>query len=154
MAKPGQAPIVLEGGGLTIVPAAGGAARFIVFGTPAAATLEAVAKALGRGPDQRDSNGECGGGAQTLAAWDDVLTLWFSEEEGFVGWDSDGGLATAEGVAIGSPRSALRGLEGVEIAQSTLGTEFTAGDISGLLASEAPDARLEALWSGSTCVFR
>jgi hypothetical protein len=151
--KDGQARIVLEGGGLRIVPA-GGAARLVAFGMPAAATLDALTKALGRGPSRRGSNEECGGGAQTLAAWDGLLTLWFSKEEGFVGWDSGGRLATAEGIAIGSPRSALRALKGVKIAQSTLGTEFTAGDMSGLLASKAPDAKVEALWSGSTCVFR
>lgn len=148
------ARILLAGGGLIIAPTGGGKARLIPFGTPTAATLEAVAKAVGRGPSRRGSNEECGGGAQTFAGWDEILTLWFSEEGGFVGWDSDGELATAEGVAVGSPRSALDGLEGVEIAQSTLGTEFTASDISGLLASDASDAKVKALWSGSTCVFR
>lgn len=151
-AQKDEAPILLEGGGLRI-PHATSAGQLVAFGTPAAAAVEAVTKALGRGPSERGSNEECGGGPQTFAGWEGVLSLWFSDDE-FVGWDSDGKLATAQGIALGSPRTSVAALNGVEIAQSSLGTEFMAGELSGVLASDKPNAKVEALWSGSTCVFR
>jgi len=40
------------------------------------------------------------------------------------------------------------------VEESTRGIEFTADGVSGILASNAPDARVTALWAGATCVFR
>jgi hypothetical protein len=148
------APVELAGAGLRTLPAKSGAPHLLAFGMSKPATIAALTRALGRPPGKRGANAECGGGPQTFVTWEGVLTLWFSEEEGFVGWESRGKLATARGIAIGSPRAALRALKGVEVAQTSLGTEFTAGELDGLLASRAANAKVQALWSGSTCVFR
>lgn len=148
------AAVELAGGGLRTLPGKGGGPHMIAFGTPKSATIAALTRALGRAPGKRGANAECGGGPQTFVTWEGLLTLWFSEEEGFVGWESRGRLATAQGIAIGSPRAALRALKGVQVAQTSLGTEFTAGELDGLLASRAANAKVQALWSGSTCVFR
>jgi hypothetical protein len=42
----------------------------------------------------------------------------------------------------------------VRVFQSTLGTEFSAGGIAGLLESAGPQARIVALWAGMVCIAR
>ena len=42
----------------------------------------------------------------------------------------------------------------VEVFESSLGTEFAAGDLSGILTADARDATVENLWAGATCIFR
>ena len=150
-AEPALAPLVLEGHGLRLSGVAPGAE--LPFDSPKAATIEAVTKALGRPPTELGTNEECGGGGLEFAAWEGEITAWF-ENERFVGWDSKGKLKTPGGIGIGSTRAALAPLRGMEVEESTLGTEFRAGGLSGILASKAPDARVVNLWGGSTCVFR
>jgi hypothetical protein len=140
-------PLVLEGSGLRL------ASGTLPFGTPKAAAVEAVAKALGRAPSERGRNEDCGGGGMEFAEWKDEVRLWF-EEGNFAGWDSNGGLKTAGGVGLGSGRAQVAALAGFEVEESTLGTEFRAGGLSGILASEAPGAKVTNLWGGATCVFR
>lgn len=150
-ADPALAPLVLEGHGLRISGVAPGTE--LPFDTPKAAAIEAVTKALGRPPTERGTNDECGGGGMEFAAWEGEITAWFDEER-FVGWDSKGKLKTPGGVGVGSSRADLAPLRGMEVEESTLGTEFRAGGLSGILASKAPDAKVIHLWGGSTCVFR
>ena len=150
-ADPVLAPLQLEGHGLRISGVAPGTE--LPFDTPKAATIAAMTKALGRPPTELGANEECGGGSLEFAAWEGEITAWF-EEERFAGWDSKGKLRTPGGIGVGSSRSDLAPLRGVEVEESTLGTEFRAGGLSGLLASKAPDAKVTHLWGGSTCVFR
>jgi hypothetical protein len=42
----------------------------------------------------------------------------------------------------------------VEFPESTIGTEFMSGELSGLLESDAPNAKVTALWAGTSCIFR
>lgn len=145
------APLVLEGAGLRIP---GAPPRTIAFETPAAATVEALTEALGGPPTERGSNAECGGGGGLqFAEWKDRITVWF-ENGRFAGWDSEGDLETAAGIGIGSSRAEVAALPGFEVEESTLGTEFRAGGLSGILASGAADARVIHLWGGVTCAFR
>ena len=148
------APVELAGGGVRLLSPAGKGGRLIAFGALKAATVAALTRALGRPPQKKGANRECGGGPQTFVAWTGSLTLWFAGDGTFVGWDSHGRLATAQGLALGSPRSVLRAVKGAHVEQSSLGTEFAAGALSGLLSSKGADAKVRALWSGSTCVFR
>lgn len=145
------APVVLEGAGLRIPGAS--PPRTLAFDLPEAAAIDALTKALGRPPSERGSNEECGGGGMKFAAWEDELTAWFLDGR-FAGWDSKGGLKTLEGIGIGSRRSELATLPGFEVEESTLGTEFRSGGLSGIFASKAPDAKVTHLWGGATCVFR
>lgn len=145
------APIVLEGAGLRIPSAS--PPRTLAFDLPKAATIEALTRALGRPPTELGANEECGGGGMEFAAWDKEITAWFLDDR-FAGWDNKGGLKTLEGLGIGSSRADLAALPGFEVEQSTLGTEFRAGGLSGILASGAPGARVTHLWGGATCVFR
>jgi hypothetical protein len=143
--------LVLEGAGIRIPSAS--PPRTLAFDTAEAETIDVLTKALGRGPTERGENEECGGGGMHFAEWKDDLTAWFLDGR-FAGWDSKGGLKTLEGIGIGSPRPDLATLPGFEVEESTLGTEFRSGGLSGILASKAPDAKVTHLWGGATCVFR
>ncbi len=143
--------IVLEGAGLRIPSAS--PPRTLAFDMPKAGTIEALAKILGRPPTELGANGECGGGGMEFATWEGEITAWFLDDR-FAGWDNKGALKTIEGLGIGSSRAELAALPSFEVEQSTLGTEFRAGGLSGILASRAPDAKVTHLWGGATCVFR
>jgi hypothetical protein len=148
---PAAAPVVLEGAGLRIPSAS--PPRTLAFDMAEAPTIEALTKALGRPPTERGDNEECGGGGMKFAEWKGEITAWFLDGR-FAGWDNKGGLKTLEGIGIGSRRADLATLPGFEVEESTLGTEFRSGGLSGILASKAPDAKVTHLWGGATCVFR
>ena len=145
------APVVLEGAGLRIPGAS--PPRTLAFDLSEAETIEALTKALGSPPSERGENEECGGGSMKFAEWKGRLTAWFLDGR-FAGWDNKGGLKTLEGIGIGSSRADVAKLPGFEAEESTLGTEFRAGGLSGVLASEAPNAKVTHIWGGATCVFR
>jgi hypothetical protein len=150
---PAAAPaIVLEGAGLRIPGES--PPRTLALEMPEAETIEALTGALGRPPSELGENEECGGGGgMKFAKWKDDLTAWFMDGR-FAGWDSEGKLKTIEGVGIGSSRADVAILPGFEVEESTLGIEFRAGGLSGILASKAADAKVTHLWGGATCVFR
>ncbi|MGZ8998449.1 MAG: hypothetical protein ACXW2T_06290 [Allosphingosinicella sp.] len=151
-AKAGEtsAPLVLEGNGLRLVERDGGGTS-LAFDVPKADAIQALTRAFGRPPGERGTNEECGGGRQDFAEWKGEIIVWFAEGR-FVGWDSKGDLKTADGLGIGSRRSSMRQFQ---VEESSLGTEFTGeSGLYGLLESTAPNARVTALWGGSTCIFR
>ncbi len=145
------APVVLEGAGLRIPGAS--PPRTLGFDMAEGETIEALTKALGRPPTQQGENEECGGGAMKFAEWKGELTAWFLDGR-FAGWDNKGGLKTLEGIGVGSSRAEVATLPGFEVEESTLGTEFRAGGLSGVLGSKAPNAKVTHIWGGATCVFR
>jgi hypothetical protein len=140
-------PPVLEGEGLRI------GTEKLAYGTAKAATIAALTRALGRPPGEQGTNEECGGGALEYATWRDEITLLF-ESGSFAGWDERGKLRTAGGIGLGSSRADLASLPGLEVEESTLGTEFTSGGLGGILDSDSPAAKVTNLWGGATCVFR
>lgn len=148
---PAAAAVVLEGSGLRLPTAS--PPRSLAFDTAEAEAIDALTKALGRPPTERGENEECGGGAMKFAEWKGELTAWFLDER-FAGWDSKGKLRTLEGIGIGSARTDLATLPGFEVEESTLGTEFRSGGLSGIFDSKAPGAKVTHLWGGATCVFR
>lgn len=150
-AEPAPPALVLEGAGLRVPD--GTSQRTIGFDTPKGATVSALTKALGRPPTEQGANDECGGGGMEFAAWGGEITAWFLDGR-FAGWDNKGKLKTLEGVGLGSRRADLAGVRGFQVEESTLGTEFRAGGLSGLLDSGAADAKVTHLWGGATCVFR
>jgi hypothetical protein len=145
------APIVLEGSGLRIPGAS--PPRTLAFDLSEAETIAALTKAFGRPATERGENSECGGGSMNFADWKGELMVYFLDGR-FAGWDSRGKLKTLEGVGVGSGRTELAALPGFEVEESTLGTEFRAGGLSGILESKAPGAKVTQLWGGATCVFR
>jgi hypothetical protein len=143
--------IVLEGAGLRI-PSASPPVT-LAFDTAEAATIDSLTKALGRPPTARGDNEDCGGGGMKFAEWKGEITAWFMDGR-FAGWENKGKLKTLDGIGIGSARTDLATLPGFEVEQSTLGTEFRSGGLSGLFESKAPNAKVTHLWGGETCVFR
>jgi hypothetical protein len=144
--------VLLGGEGLQLAAAGGQPARTIAFEAPMSETLAALTTSLGAAPE-RSTNEECGSGPMEMAQWGERLTAFFQEGT-LVGWESDGGLQTAGGLRVGSTRGELNRLPGLSVEQSSLGVEFTAGGLSGLLESNAPDAKVTDLWAGDICAFR
>jgi hypothetical protein len=144
--------IVAESGGLQL---GDGEGRELRFGTSQEETLDRLAP-LGRPPVE--TNAECGAGPMQIGRWPNGLTLLFQEGR-FVGWmvqgDAANGIRSRRGIGTGATRGQLAaGYPGVTIDESTLGTEFDADGIGGLLDGDAEDARVTSLWAGTTCHFR
>lgn len=59
------------------------------------------------------------------------------------------------GLGVGASRESLEnGGLAVDVSESTLGTEFAAGGLYGLLSGDGPDATVTHLWAGTACSFR
>ncbi len=150
-AAPGLA---IESEGLRLFDPATGSARPLAFGTQWERTLAALAF---RGAPETGRNEECGAGPLDYARWPDSLTL-YGQDGKFVGWfvdqGAEGKVSTASGVGPGTTRQDLEGAYAAEVFESTLGTEFAAGDLYGLLDSPHPDSPVTAMWAGTSCNFR
>lgn len=145
---------ILADDGLRIVDAERGNTRLLAFGTAEEMTVAVLERVLGASASELGRNSECPAGALDFARWD-ALTVWF-QDDAFAGWaaESGGSLGTAAGIAIGSARSDLEAAYTAEIEETSLGTEFTADGVHGVLDSDAPDAAVVVLWAGTTCIFR
>lgn len=146
--------IAIEGEGLRLFNRATGSARPIPFGTPWAQALTALSF---RGEPETGRNEECGAGPLDTARWDDSLTL-YGQDGKFVGWFLDtraeGRITTAAGIGPGTTRQDLEDAYNVEIMESTLGTEFAAGDLFGILDSPHLDSPITVMWAGTSCNMR
>ncbi len=150
----GTAAIALDGEGLRVFAIPSGSSRLIAFGTARADAVSMLAAVQGGPPVEEGENIDCGA---TLVVWPDGLTTWFMSGQ-FVGWSVGAGesrLTTADGLGLGTTRGDVEdGATVAEIGPSSLGTEFFAGGVAGLLDSDAPDARVIHLWSGQACIAR
>lgn len=148
--------VALSGEGLQMVGDYSGSTVPLAFGTEMAVVADAVTSMLGA-PLESGENSECGSGPQMITQWPHGLVLHAANDE-FIGWsvgrDADATLATMAGVGIGSPRRELEAAYKVEVFESSLGTEFSTGNLFGILASPEPDAEIEYLWAGTVCNFR
>lgn len=145
--------LAIEGEGLRLFDPESGSARPLSFGTPLAQVQAALAF---RGTPRSGRMEECGAGPLDYVKWEDSLTL-YGQDGAFMGWFAEkgvGALSTASGIAIGSTRKQLESAYSAEVFQSTLGTEFLAGDLGGLLDGEGKDAKITHLWAGVSCNFR
>lgn len=149
-----QGGLALEGEGLRAFTAQG-SARALPFGLSQEMVLTAVSTLLDAPTPDVTTNAECGAGPTQFAEYPNGLQLAFQDGE-FAGWYLDeAGLTTADGVGVGTSRADLQSARVVEmIADSTLGAEFSIGDLGGFLSSDAPDATVESLYAGLTCFFR
>jgi hypothetical protein len=132
-----------------------GNGREFRFGSAQADVVAALAP-IGRPPVE--TNAECGAGPLQIGQWPNGLSLLFQEGR-LVGWSvaaaAGNPVRTPQGIGAGATRARLAAAyPRVAVDESTLGTEFEAGGIGGLLESEADDARVAALWAGTTCHFR
>lgn len=146
--------LAIEGEGLRVFDAEG-AAPALPFGTPQETVITAVNATTGGAAPEQSANEECGQGPVQFAQYANGLQLLFQEGE-FKGWLLDeAGLTTADGIGVGTSRADLNAARPVEIdPQSSLGIEFTAGDISGFLTAADGSGTVESLYAGDTCFFR
>ncbi|MDF7774612.1 hypothetical protein P1X14_05085 [Sphingomonas sp. AOB5] len=152
----GVAPVVnIAPDGLSLVGESG-STRHLTFGMTREAVVAAVGTALGT-PTGTARNEECGQGPVDTTDFKGGLSLSFQQGK-FVGWDLDGRdkppFTTAAGIGTGSTLRQLRDVMKVTVEESTLGTEFAAGELGGLLSADAPDGKIEHMWAGSVCQFR
>jgi hypothetical protein len=151
-----EAIIALSGEGLQLVGDQTGSTTTLEFGAEMAFVESVITNLLGT-PIGSNLNEECGAGPQMITQWPGGLVLHAANGE-FIGWSARPGtdetFTTMAGVGIGSTRSELEAAYTVEVFESSLGTEFTAGNLAGILTSPAPDAMVENLWAGITCIFR
>lgn len=158
--------ISLDGEGLRLIDPDSGATRPLAFGVPLD-QLAIVTEKL-KGPAEKGRAEECGVGPLAYLRWSDGLTL-YALDGLFAGWalDETGApspkgnqgkpapkLTTISGVGIGSTRAQLLDAYDAKIEQTTLGTEFNAAGLSGILDGTGAKARVTNLWSGVNCVFR
>lgn len=146
--------LAVEAEGLRLFNKQSGSARAIAFGTPREDVLKLLAF---RGNPETGQNGECGAGPLDFANWDDGLGLFFQKGK-FVGWNlnSRGQIAitTASGIGVGSSRADLEAAYAAEISETSLGTEFAAGELFGILDGKDEAAKITNMWGGTTCNFR
>lgn len=149
----GRVPLALAGDGLQLVDPNSGRTRMIAFGTPRAETLALVKSALG---DPSVTN-RCEVAPLTGAQFGERMAIYF-ENDRFAGWSANPrggrGLSSMSGVRIGSTRAEMEDSLVLEISQTSLGTEFDAGGLAGVLSGRGPEARVEALWAGMACIAR
>lgn len=146
--------LAVEAEGLRLFNKQSGSARAIAFGTARDDVLSMLAFL---GKPETGTNGECGAGALDYANWPDGLGLFFQEDK-FAGWylnDRDkGAMTTASGIGIGSSRTDLEAAYASDISETTLGTEFAAGELFGLLDGKGKAAKITNMWGGVSCNFR
>ena len=146
--------LAVEAEGLRLFNKQSGSARAIAFGTPRGDVLSMLAFL---GKPETGTNGECGAGALDYANWPDGLGLFFQKGK-FAGWNlndrSKGEITTASGIGIGSSRTDLESAYAADISETTLGTEFAAGELFGLLDGKGKAAKITNMWGGVSCNFR
>jgi len=146
--------LAIEGEGLRIFDASG-AARALPFETPQATVIAAVTASAGGMAPEQSTNAECGAGPTQFAQYSSGLNLLFQDEK-FAGWFLDEpGLTTVDGLGVGTTRAALDAARTVSLTpDSTLGIEFSAGDLGGFLTADGAAGAVESLHAGLTCFFR
>jgi hypothetical protein len=136
--------------------------RTDTFGFGASAeesTTAALAKALGD-PSGTTTGQPCEDGSGDTFDTVTYPSLRASFVDGkLVGWQArTAAVTTAAGIGIGSTLADLRRVyDGVEVdPQSSLGVEWSigGGDPRGLLSSDSPRGRVDAMWAGHVCVIR
>jgi len=152
-ATPSPPALAIDSEGLRLVDPQSGSARPLPFGTEWPDTLKALAFL---GTPRTGHMDECGAGPLEYAKWENGFTL-YSQQGAFMGWFADtqatGKLSTMSGIGPGSTRTELESAYTAEVFESTLGTEFMAGDMSGLLDGTGKQAKITALWAGLSCNF-
>ena len=142
--------VALDPEGLRLVDGQTGSSRLLAFGTAAEQVHETIATLDDGAGVQQGTNPECGAGPLDYRQWE-VLTLLFQNDQ-FVGWAANRpGLTTMDGLGVGTPRTLLESSRMVQIQETSLGTEFQAGELFGVISESG---LVSNLWAGVSCNFR
>ena len=144
--------LAVDGEGLRLFNKQRGSASSIKFGTPRDDVIQMLAFL---GKPETGQNGECGAGPLDFANWANGFGLFFQQGK-LVGWNliPGGDVTTASGIGPGSSRADLEGPYAAKISETSLGAEFAAGELYGLLDGKGPSAKITYLWGGVSCNFR
>lgn len=150
------AKVTVDAEGLRLVESGSGTATRFAFGNAKETVLAGLERSLGAA--SQGTNEECGAGPVEFANWPDGLSVAFQDGK-FVGWgaapDGPGGWKTASGIGPGSTRAEVQQAHpDAEMRETTLGTEFSAAEVHGLLEDNAPDSKITFLWAGVSCMAR
>ncbi|UUL84016.1 hypothetical protein [Sphingomonas qomolangmaensis] len=150
-----QARLAVEAEGLRWFLQPSGSARPLPFGRREDEVLASLERV--RGPAVKGTNADCGAGPVQVASWPDGLSLLFQDGR-FAGWSLGtrgvGGIATAAGIGPGSTRAELDAAYSATVSQTSLGSEFSAGELHGVLDGNSAGARITDMWAGVSCVAR
>jgi hypothetical protein len=150
-----RALLALSGDGLMLVNSESGSTRPVSFGTDAATAIAMLSAAVGE-VVERGTNEECGAGPVEYLSFGNGLQIVVQKDQ-FLGWTvrpRADTLRTMSNVGLGTTRAELESVYAAQIAPSTLGMEFMAGGLQGILESGAASARITDLWAGLACVAR
>ena len=125
----------------------------ISFGRTQASAIESTSKLIGVFADDVFINDECGEGPTDLASWDAGIRLLF-QQGNFRGWVATSpNFKTSGGIAPGLTAEHLTNA-GISLKTTTIGREFEAGGVFGLIEDAGPDAKVTTTWAGNSCFFR
>jgi hypothetical protein len=144
--------VVLAPDGLAIT--GGAAPRRLAFGDPQARVLAEAGAVLGA-PQNGGLQEECPAGPLYQTTFSGVQLVF--QDSAFVGWSArtPSPLRTAEGVGPGSTMTQIRAAyPAAKVDETSLGTEFAAGELYGVFADSAGSEDLEFLFAGINCIFR
>jgi hypothetical protein len=161
VAASAKTPVAVAGDGFEVT--SGSATRRYTYGGNV--TVSAIKDAFRPhlGEPFKESDEQCDAGKLHWVRWK-AVDVYFLDGK-LAGWglppQGTPALKTAGGIGIGSSRPEVqRAFPNVTVEESTLGTEwFAAGStpdtgLSGIFASDKPDALNESMWSGRTCLAR
>lgn len=149
--------VALADGGLQTVDVQTGSTLDILFEVDGDIAVSTVSISFGD-PTETVDTSECPAGPLKITTWPNGLSL-NTLDEAFVGWSirpnsGSENLTTIAGVGIGTSVKNLQEAYEVEVFESSLGTEFNVGQMSGILSSDQPDGEIINLWAGLNCIFR
>lgn len=150
----GAAAIVLAPDGLTTGGGAGAPKR-LAFGGAQAGVLADVGALLGQ-PKEQGIQEECPAGPLYHALYASGLQVVFQDDE-FVGWAAREGsrFRTTQGIGPGSTLGGLKkAYPAATVEESSLGHEFAAGDLYGIVTGPSDAATVEMMFAGTNCIFR
>jgi hypothetical protein len=111
-----------------------------------------------------DNATQCGSGADRTVRWDRAPLIVVFDKGTFVGYvygrpgaTSTPALTTPTGLGLTSTRADLQRVypSGLDVSETSLGTEFHAGDgVGGLLDGPGTAARIATIGAGDWCAFR
>lgn len=148
--------VILEPEALGFADEEGRITRLEFGGADKDTTVNALTIALGE-PTGSEEGLECGPGVLDAVNWDGLSTYYLDGT--FAGWyleePAPTQLTTADGIGLGTPLGNLRAsYPDVEVDETTIGFEWTAGGLFGTLNEDSDTALVASIWSGANCIAR